>query len=551
MTRYKLWLALGSGLYNFRVMVDPYHLIDEVNEENNDILYSTTTLASLVAENNILVVDDDGSLDNFIEEDRVMATASGVAIPYPDGEPSQAVIDSLNEMDYYHEVITTETYHDVSEWVPGSGPLVEELKRFNSVIWVTGDSGSIGAIDRETLTDPDIVNIEQYLDGLYDEAEFLGDEHNENLMITGRYVLQDISGGSDHSLPTGSPVTSTHTFLRDYLGVEPEVVSPLQETGRNLFGARDGTFFSETYFGMELRSADLASDEGMQFQPLVKYERKDSTVENAMQSFNTDSQLRTISVQHSHHDPVEGNYFRTIFHSWNLDELVRSGDGTMEHPFQEVTFLSLHWFDFPVDKPEIVSRNLLLTVSDDNPSIGNSYLVKLRLANLGGESGGGTVRFMDGETLFSSRYIFLDPGNEVTIEAIWEPLYAGDRVITVWLDRFDDYDEVFDDLNNMPSKNIHVFFFWDDMESENNDNFEHSTLIAMINGENPLDYYDPTDPEPQTNVMSSWDETMSYGVMEVDDTSNSAPYSFHLEEASGSEDTANVLISFVIDDSAS
>mgnify|MGYP001043467153 CR=1 FL=1 len=551
-TKYKLWLALGSGLYNFRVMVDPYHLIDEINEENNDITYSTTTLTSLIAENNILVVDDDGSSDNFPSDIRDQAKNDGISIQYDDGEPSQAVIDSLEEMGFEYETITTQNSHDTNGWVIGSGPLVEELKRFNSVIWVTGDSGSVPALDRETLTDQDIISLTKYLDGIYDEAEFLGDEHNENLMFTGRYLLEDISGTGDIPISSGGITTSTHTFLREYPGVEPETTSPAQETGESLWGERSGTLDSEVYFGMEMGSQAFASDGQFQYQPLLTHSGSYSTVRSAFRTLNTAKQIRTVSTQHWHHDIAEGNYFRTIFHSWNLDELVNTGAETAEHPFQEVVFQSLYWFETPVEAPELISRNILFDIGSEHPSIGNSYIVTLELSNIGGESGGGTVRFLDGDTLFTSRYVFLDPGDHVTIETMWEPQYAGKRVIRAWIDRFDDSDEVFDLRNNIPTKRIEVYYFWDDMEAEDNGNFEHDSLVANINGENPLDYYDPMDEDPQTNVISSWDTDMSHGLSTVGDSYKSAPYSFQLEESTGVvKGVANVLISFVIDDSAS
>ncbi len=550
-TRYKLWLALGSGIYNFRVMVDPYHLIDEVNEDNNDISYSTTTLASFVAENNILIVDDDGSSDNFLAEDLPLATWNGLVINYPLGEPSELIADSLVELDFDHEVFTTENYHDSSDWIMGSGPLVEELKRFNSIIWVSGNSGSVVSLDRETLTDSDIIAIEKYLSGLYDEAQFLGDDHNENLMLTGSHVLEDISGSGDHSISGVGIETSTHEFLRNFLGVHPETTSPPQETGSIIFGARSGSMLSDIYFGLEIFDEDIEGGD-FNYQDLTTFNRPFSTVRNAFMTFDGTMNIDTASVQFSHHDDEAGDYFRSVFHSWDLAELQKSGDGSIEHPFQESIFLTLRWFDTPIIQPEILSRNIMVDINHDNPSLGNSYLVSLKVANLGGASGGGTVRFMDGDTLFSTRFIFLDPGDQVTIEAIWEPQYAGNRIIKVWLDRFDDYDEVFDSINNIPQRSITVYYFWDDMETYGSNNFEHDALVAMINGENPLDYYDPLDPDPQTNVIDSWDRSMSYGVREADDTSKSAPYSYRLEESKGAVlNRADVIISFVIDDSAS
>ncbi|MBN1390779.1 MAG: hypothetical protein JXA22_09085 [Candidatus Thermoplasmatota archaeon] len=561
-TRYKLWLALGSGLYNFEVMVDPYDLVDEINEDNNDISYSTTTLASFIAQNNILVVDDDGSIDNFRVEDQVLAGEEGddVAIPYPSGEPSQAIVRSLQLMGFDHYVITTENYYDTSAWVFGSGPTVEELKRYNSVIWVTGDSGSLADHDMETLTDPDILNLAKYLNGIYEEALFLGSDHNENLMLTGRYLLEDVSGAGDHLISDPDLTTSNHGFLRDYLGVEPLSASPEQLERNSLWGERTGVFGPEVYMGLELGSSDLAGDGEFIFQPITTYSPDDSTVKSA---FRTDdaSAGPIASSQHWHHydhDEVVGDYFRTIFHSWNMDELAGSpsdpdlGTPDLEYPLEEVVFLSLKWFDTPIEAPELVSRNMLLEIDHDHPSIGNTYLVTLKLANIGGESGWGTVRFLDGGTLFSSRYIFVDPMRQMTIEAIWEPQYAGTRTIKVVIDWFDACDEFFDVWNNVVTRTIEVYFFWDDMEGGGYENFEHDSLVAMINGENPLDFFDPMDDDPQTNVLSSWDTEMSHGLKTVSDTYKSAPYSYQLEETTGEvKGNADVLISFVIDDSAS
>ncbi|MFW3145809.1 MAG: CARDB domain-containing protein [Thermoplasmatota archaeon] len=546
-TEYKLWLALGAGLYTFRVMVDPFHLVNEINEENNDISYSTSTISSLVAENNILIVDDDGSLDNWREADQAAAQGSGLVIDYPDGEPSDIIEQSVITLDYDYEVITTENYLEGS-WIIGNGPNIVDLKRFNSVIWVTGDSGSIPALLRETFTNNDIISILQYLNGLYDEATFLGEEHKENMMFVGKWIQYDLYVNDD-TITEGSIIITTREFLRDYLGAVP--ANPSILTGRSLYGSRSGDLFSDAFFGMEMSRVDLENGADFTFTPFTPSLVARTNVRTAFYSYSILSPLpRTISTQLSKEDTVIGNYFRTIFHSWNIADLLHTGP-TVELPLNEVLFQGLRWFDTPEDDAELVSRDLLIDISSDHPALGNSYIVKIEVANLGGDAGGGTVRFLDGSTLFKSQYIFLNAGEQVTLEGIWEPLYAGDRTITIWIDRYDDTDEVFDMSNNIPVRNIRVYFFWDDMETGTG-NWDHDSTVALINGENPLDYYDPADQDPQTYVMKDWDDDMSYGVRITEDEYRSSPYSFWLEESGkGEEGKADVIISFVIDDSAS
>ncbi|MGA1819596.1 MAG: CARDB domain-containing protein [Thermoplasmatota archaeon] len=554
-TQYKLWLALGAGLYTFRVEVDPYHLITEVNEENNDISYSTTTLASFVAENNILIVDDDGSENNFHTEDVPKGQVQNLIIEYEDGEePSQVIEDVLIDLEYDYEVFTTTTYDDGTKWVLGDGPEYNELKRFNSVIWVTGEAGRIPALQRETLTDADMLNIMKYLNGLYDEAEFLPPDHNENMMFIGSYILTDITDSGSTVVTDGTLSTTTHDFLREYLGVEPDDTTPLKSS-TNAYGKPSGRFSDHAYLGLDLRRSDLIDLDPFGYAPLTLSGWADSETNWELVTVPAPDVVDIVSVQQHRmtDDGDNSNYFRTVLHSWEPTKLVHSSidPGVAEFPLHELMFLGLHWFETPDDDPELVSRDTLISFSDQHPEIGKSYVVRLKVANLGGVPGGGTVRFLDTGTIFKSEYIFLDPGDEITLEALWEPQYAGTREITVWLDRFDDWDEVFDSINNIPSKRIQVYYLWDDMESGSGE-WEHDANLIYINGESPLDYYDPTGIDPDTNVISDWDMSMSFGLNQTKEEFHSSPSSFQLRESTGIvEEVADVLISFVIDDSAS
>ncbi|MEA3558308.1 MAG: VWA domain-containing protein, partial [Candidatus Thermoplasmatota archaeon] len=189
--------------------------------------------------------------------------------------------------------------------------------------------------------------------------------------------------------------------------------------------------------------------------------------------------------------------FQVVLHSW---QLTRSSILTVESPLREMIYLPLHWFNTPEDEPELVGRSSKVSIDGNNPVIGNSYVIQVEIANIGGVAGGGTVRFMDGSTLIQSENVYLTPDRTTIIEALWTPLYAGERTITVWIDRYNDYDEVFDILNNAPSMTLDVFFFWDDMESGDG-NWEHDSTALRINGEGTLDYMaEPT----YTNIEKEW-----------------------------------------------
>ncbi|MGA1872449.1 MAG: type IV pilin, partial [Thermoplasmatota archaeon] len=198
---YKLWLAVGVGTYTFRVVVDPFHLITEINEENNDISYSTSTITSFVTKNNILVVDDDFSFDNFDpsvpEGDRLTRE---IDYSLTGGEPSQVIMDALMTLGYDYDEHTVEMTYDAGSWDYSSSLSILDLKRFNSVIWVTGDAGPADPTGRETFTDQDLIGLKKYLDGDYPEAKYLSVDHHENLMMVGSAIISDLMTEPDYNI---------------------------------------------------------------------------------------------------------------------------------------------------------------------------------------------------------------------------------------------------------------------------------------------------------------------------------------------------------------
>ncbi|MFW3145810.1 MAG: VWA domain-containing protein [Thermoplasmatota archaeon] len=523
---YKLWLAVGVGTYTFRVVVDPFHLISEINEENNDISYSTSTITSFVTKNNILVVDDDFSDDNFDEAVPALQRDS-MTINYgaQGGEPSQTIMDALITMDYDYDEYTVENKYEGGAWNFDSDLSILDLKRYNSVLWVQGDSGT-GDPGRETFTDRDIKGIKRYLDGDYAEADYLPDDHHENLMIIGKGFMNDLTQSND-VIPLDQGTINMFDFIRLYLGLDP--IAPLEGFDNGAYGPQTGDFVDDIYLGLDYGINDFVSPfeyEAIKLAPMVpgiRFPQEGLTVE-------TDTgEEYLIANQFMVYDEANEVRFHIVLHSWQLNLAAHP---SVESSLHELLYLALHWFNTPEERPELLGRSCKITLNADNPVIGNAYLIQAEIANLGGVPGGGTVRFMDGNTLIKSENVYLNPDRTTTLEALWKPLYAGDRTLSVWIDRYDDYDEVFDMINNIPFIEDNVFFFWDDMENGDN-NWEHDSTILRINGEGTLDYMgEPT----YTNIEREWLAMNGFHInTEVENTviqneSYSAPVSFYMYE---------------------
>ncbi len=546
---FKLWLAVGVGSYEFRVVVDPYQLVSEISEENNDISYSTSTITSFVTQNNVLIVDDDSSDDNFDWGGETQGMKGTRVIDYSSrgGEPSELINTSLTMMDIDHEVHIVRNSFNASEgWTYDSGLSIIDLKRYNSIIWITGDTGDrAGPVKRETLTDNDIRSISYYLDGNYPEADYLPVTHNENMMFIGQGLIPELTTYGDEMVTASMSVDE---FIMEYLGIATS--DPLEGTARLAYGPPYGEFLEDIFVGIQY----LTDDFDMRFDHSSI--TADPGIDADMQTFtpglytidDSTRTIRMISGQYSYHDEVVSNHFRTLTHSWQIGA---SDHDLLETTLNEIMFLCMHWFETPSEKPELVGRNTKIFFENDHPVIGNSYLVVVEIINLGGAPGGGTVRFRDGGTLVNSINVYLDPDQSTILETIWTPLYAGTREFTVSIDHFNDYDEIFDTMNNVPRQRRTIYFFWDNLES-GTDNWDHDATIMLLNGESPVDFMDPLIPDVDTNVISEWDDTLSVGMETTDNESHSAPYSFYLKEAQGvTRSNANVLLSIVIDDSAS
>ncbi len=189
-------------------------------------------------------------------------------------------------------------------------------------------------------------------------------------------------------------------------------------------------------------------------------------------------------------------------YTWSFSTI--SGGGLVQR--SELAYMTLHWFDKPDPRIELRTTEVDIELSNENPQLRSSYIVKATVANVGGTASSSLVRFYDGNTQIGSDSVYLTPDQSTTAEIIWTPLKAGPRFIKVAMDPEDTVEEIFE-FNNQPIKNTDVYFFYDDMEL-GADKWEHDDTIVRINGESSLEYMHPP---VQTDIVGIWNETESEG----------------------------------------
>ncbi len=198
----------------------------------------------------------------------------------------------------------------------------------------------------------------------------------------------------------------------------------------------------------------------------------------------------------------------------------------------EFTFMVLRWFDKPESRIEARITNMDLWLSDTHPQLGSGYVIQATVHNTGGSLGNVLVRFIDGTTQIGSDSISVSPGETTTAEMIWVPLFAGQRTISVLVDPIAEVDEIFEWSNNNATRDVYVYFFWDDMES-GGAKWAHSSTILLINGEEPLEYF--YDTALDTNIITNWDNSMSENLNTITDFGfyHTMDTAFWLQEPAG------------------
>lgn len=482
----KQWLAVDVGLHNFRVVVDPFDAFQEISEENNDITYSDLN-TELDVSFSILIVDDDNSTNNG-GSDIDMVTS---------------IAKALDILEYDFDI----------QVVPGglaeaSGPNVDTLKHYKAVLWCTGEA------DIHTLNKTDQLEIGSYLSGAYEESSYIPDL-SVNFILIGTNIIEDLNGsGTNVNLPPDS-------FLEKYMHVD------MYSTGIAMDNVINGVFANPLSHGLDYKiDLDSTDFDDKTTDTLVPT----SDARGLFWKDSTKTAYDAISYNRSN--------YKVIFVPWAFNSIAPSELST-ETNQSEFMFLLMNWFGYPEKRIELRTYSVDIELSDDNPVIGNSYILRTNVFNYGGTDTSAIVRYYDKDTIIDTQTVFVPALGNSTSEIIWVPLFAGNRTIHVKVDAANDIPEIFEYINNNGTRpNEEVFFFYDDME-RGTGNWNHESTIYRIRGESPLDYMD----EPvYTRINGTWDEVSGFKNNYVD--YHSANASFYATEPEGT--TSKPILDLVI-----
>ena len=469
------WLANKVGSHTIWVMVDPYNLISEINEENNVVWGSST--AKINVRYAVLVVDDDDSPNN-----RAMSTNYNSTF---------ALKSALDTLGY------AATPYVIPDGMT-NGPTLATLLRYNTVIWLTGQCAP-GAPD--PLTALDQANLQGLLNAGDDRGLWL---IGQDMFPTGTYV----AGSFVHDYLHISSITRGMGVPNPLFGVKGDAVGHgINYTLTRTFGAPTG-------------GSIAVPDVGAQG---VTYANISNGSYNAVRYYS--------SVQ----------AYKVIYCGFDLS-FIDGRSGTPASQYQaELAYMAIHWLGMPETRIElrVTEADLyygnLTPIKYINPSIGNSYVVKAIIANIGGTRGDCSVRFLDGTTVIGTAFVSVAPDRTTEAEIVWTPLFAGARQIAVQLDPDNIVPEMikFNDRAFVP---VWVYFFYDDMENGTH-NWVHQATILRINGESALEYMDTGN--VTTGVASAWQSLVGFN--QITSQYHSMNSSFYMQEPSAPVDLVLVF----------
>ncbi|MGQ9581973.1 MAG: CARDB domain-containing protein [Thermoplasmatota archaeon] len=195
--------------------------------------------------------------------------------------------------------------------------------------------------------------------------------------------------------------------------------------------------------------------------------------------------------------------FRTIYTAW--DPSFISYDDN-DNYITELTFMVMKSFQLYESRVELRVTHMDLFYSnmtplrEMSPMMGESYVLKAMVWNLGGTRGDAVVRFTDGSTVIDSVTVSVDASSRALAEIVWTPLFAGLRTIGATVDPDNAVGEVME-FNNVAGVSLECYFFYDDLESGPK-NWRHDATILRINGESPLEYLGPG--ATSTSIIQGW-----------------------------------------------
>ena len=469
------WNATIPGVHSLIVRVDPNGDITESNERNNQAggLVTATTINVLFR---LLVVDDDGSLNN------------GGAL----ANETSVVKDALMGFGCVYENATIANGN--------SFPATVNMENYSAIIWVTG-----GVVN--SLTAGDVTRLTNYM-----------------TMWSGRVWLQ--GRNSTRQLDA--------VFMGKYFGV----------------GA---TVWDQALPGAIVGVTGDALGHGIRYGGAGTCDVMAPAVNGTGYLYQNSALGRYIGVR--------STVYSTVVNSFSMADLANGGWQlpTATEARQELAFLVMDWLGRPESRSELKISCVDVVISDLHPQIGNSYVVRATVRNLAGYSeASALVRFMDENTTIGSDSIGVSPDQASTAEVIWTPLATGKRTLRVLVDPLGEQAEVFEWFNNNASYCTYVYFFFDDMENGTG-KWSHQATVININNEGPLDFLPVTYTNVKTDVKKDWDYgtypasalKFTSGVVNKSTYYHSYNESYYMEEPTGAFGVANVLVSFVIDDSGS
>ncbi len=380
------------------------------------------------------------------------------------------ITSALDSLNYDYDLINGTEANDTT------------LTKYNAIIWVGGDTF-------DPLSTEQQENITLYLNA------------NGRFWLTGRdCVGDDIDTDLEIDYFQLNTITTNVAMPSTLQGLDTNPLAPNPITHGMKYES-NGTHDCDSITGS---SADNVTG--------ILYQDKTAGINGTFNGISYDS----------------GTY-RTVVTTFAINSLNSTDDR------EELVFMILHWFDKPDERTELRITDSDIKIRDSvgimtHPQIGDAYILQATVHNPGGADANFLVRFMDGTTQIGADSVSISANGRTTSEIVWIPLFAGQRNINVFIDPLNEADEIFETSNNLATKPIYVYFFWDDMENGTY-RWQHSSTVMLINGETPLDYFSET--ALYTDIATEWNETVNVSECTDPGFFNSYDKSFWMQEPPG------------------
>jgi len=396
---------------------------------------------------------------------------------------------ALDALGYQYEVYTVGHNEDGPAFIDGGNRTA--LSEYNAVIWVTGEH-------LDPLTPDDKTNITLYMD--------IGGSFW--LLGNGLWTLSyEVMNPFDINYLKIGSVLGDRGMATPLLGVKNDYIS------HGMVYANSGDPNSDILVPAAGATGFTYQDSAMTRFNSVRY--------GGITASNTSVQYRVATT------------------AWRLSAIDSNESRA------EFVFMMLRWFDKPEERIELRVSPVDIYISDNHPQLGSGYVIQVQVQNTGGTTGNVLVRFMDGSTQIGSDSISVSPGGKTTAEMIWVPLFAGQREIRILLDPIAEVPEIFEWSNNNATRQVYVYFFWDDME-KGASKWAHGATALLINGEEAIEYF--YDTALDTNILTEWDENHSNNITTTMDLGfyHSYDTAYWFQEPAGAETVYRIPMDVIL-----